>query len=804
MFEEQEMGASTDDVSEGQLLFDDIATIVLDEQGIVLRWSQVAADLLERTAEEVCGSSVWSLLADPSDGRCQGRPRTGIPSAGRVLLRHRSGHRVEVAFHVERLEGSSESLVLAVPAQHLAAWSQDTAFVRALFAQDTMEIGIHDLDLSTVRTNVSSETYSGSAPLLGERLREVLSPQDAEDAESALRRVLDTGVPLIGREQRMRAPQVFGTQWSLSAFRLQDPQGHPTGVATMLMPTTAQEWCRHHLDLLHEASARIGSSLDVLRTSQDIAEVLVPTLGDMAWVELADAVFAGDEPPKLAGAGLWHLRRAAMASATGSFPSALLQPGMAVPPMPDPPLFRRLRCGETVLTSVHEATEQLGPALTPLFVPDRGHSVLYSPLFARGLLLGAVAVWRIDHSDPFDEVDGELLAEVASRAALSVDNARRYTREHRAAVALQQRLLPRTTSDIPAVETAGSYVPAGGGADIGGDWFDVIPLPSLRVALVVGDVVGHGLHATATMGRLRTAVQTLADLELEPGELLTHVDDLVQRLAEEADPAQRDVVGATCLYALYDPVTGQCAVASAGHPPPVLVRPDGRAEMIEVAPGPPLGVGGMPFELTSLRLEPDSVLALYTDGLATLEGHDIGGGVSRLADRLVTLCDGASSPSLDGIGRSLLAGATDIPPRDDVALLLARTRVLPEESTATWRFPAEPAIVTEAREAVTRQLASWRLEHLSFTTELIVSELVTNAVRYAGGPIGLRLIRDNVLICEVTDPSNTQPRLRRARTTDEAGRGLFLVAQLTTRWGSRYGRQGKTIWAEQSLVPAAE
>ncbi|MFF9649528.1 SpoIIE family protein phosphatase [Streptomyces sp. NPDC014622] len=799
------MGASTDDPWGRSFSFDDIATAVLDDRGIVLRWSRAAADLLERTAEEVCGSSVCDLLAAPSRGRCQGRPRrTRIPSTGRVPLCSRSGHRFEVVFRTVPMEGSSECLVLALPAEQLDVWNQDTALVRALFAQNRIEVAIHGPDLSTERSNVASGVPGGSSGLLGGRLWEVLSPQNTDEVESALRRVLDTGVPLIGWEQRVRAPRVPDRQWFLSAFRLEDAQGRPTGVATMLTPTTARQRDHQHLDLLHEASERIGTSLDVLRTSQDLAEVLVPAFGDMAWVELADAMFQGDEPPKLAGAGLWYLRRAAIVSATGSVPSSLLQPGKPVPPLPDPPVLRKLRCGETVLASVQEAREQLGPELAPLFVPEHGHSVLYAPLFARGLLLGAVVVWRTEYPDPFVEEDRKLLTEIASRAALGVDNARRYTREHRAAVTLQQRLLPRATSDIPAVEAAGSYVPAGGGAGIGGDWFDVIPLPSLRVALVVGDVIGHGLHATATMGRLRTAVQTLADLELEPDELLTHVDGLVQQLAEEAGPAQRDAVGATCLYALYDPVTRQCAVASAGHPPPVLLRPDGTTRAIEIAPGPPLGVGGMPFEVTNLRLEPGSVLALYTDGLVTLDGQDIEDGVSRLADGLAALCDGGGSPSLDGVGRSLLSRAAEAPSRDDVALLLARTRALPEDSTAVWQFPADPAIVTEAREAVTGQLASWGLDHLAFTTELVVSELVTNAIRYAGGPVALRLIRDNVLICEVSDPSNTQPRLCRARWTDEGGRGLYLVAQLTTRWGSRYGRRGKTIWTEQPLVPAAE
>jgi anti-sigma regulatory factor (Ser/Thr protein kinase) len=291
-------------------------------------------------------------------------------------------------------------------------------------------------------------------------------------------------------------------------------------------------------------------------------------------------------------------------------------------------------------------------------------------------------------------------------------------------------------------------------------------------------------------------VRTLAELELDPAELLTRADDLVQQLAGETDPEHRDVVGATCLYALYDPVTGRCTLASAGHPPPVVVGPGGAAHRIELSPGPPLGVGGMPFENTELGLEPGSVLVLYTDGLIAHHGPDLEAGMRWLTDELARLC--RPGRALEEIGRALLAD-TDPALRDDIALLLARTRTLPAESVAVWEFPADPACVTEARTAATRQLAAWRLDELAFTTELVVSELITNAVRYAGSPIGLRLIRDHLLVCEVSDPRNTQPRLRRARISDEGGRGLFLVAQLTSRWGSRYGQSGKTIWAEQPI-----
>ncbi|WP_250283644.1 MULTISPECIES: SpoIIE family protein phosphatase [unclassified Frankia] len=418
-----------------------------------------------------------------------------------------------------------------------------------------------------------------------------------------------------------------------------------------------------------------------------------------------------------------------------------------------------------------------------------------APLYARGLLLGLVTVWRTGSAPVFDREDRKLLLEIASRAALGVDNARRYTRERRAAVALQRGLLPRAGTDTLAAQTAGVYLPAGRGCEVSGDWYDVIPLSSLRVAFVVGDVIGHGLSATATMGRLRTAVQTLADLDLDPDELLTHLDDLVQRLAHEADPSRGDPVGATCAYAVYNPITGCCAIASAGHPPPAVVTPDGTVDFIDVSPGPPLGVGGMPFEITEIDLKPGSVLALYTDGLLNRRNRDVTQGMEWLHDRMAAACD--TDRPLEDIGHALLGDTSSTPPTDDIVVLLARTRTLAAEATVDWEFPADPAVVAQARNLTTRQLATWNLDDLAFTTELVVSELVTNAIRYAHGPIKVRLIRGDRLVCEVSDASNTQPRLRRAHTTDEGGRGLFLVAQLTRRWGSRYGRLGKTIWTEQ-------
>jgi serine phosphatase RsbU (regulator of sigma subunit)/anti-sigma regulatory factor (Ser/Thr protein kinase) len=452
-------------------------------------------------------------------------------------------------------------------------------------------------------------------------------------------------------------------------------------------------------------------------------------------------------------------------------------------------LVRLRRADVTAVLASDELERQL--------VPPGGHSLIIAPLSARGLMLGTVTTWRADPSPPFDDADAELLSEIASRAALGIDNGRRYTREHTAAVALQQRLLPRAETDTPAAEVFGTYRSAGGGIGVSGDWFDALTLPSLRTALVVGDVIGHGLSAAATMGRLRTAVQTYADLELDPGEVLARLEDLMQKLAAEAPADQRDVVGASCLFAIYDATAGECSVASAGHPPPVVCAPDGSVRILDVQPGPPVGVGGVPFQTLTFPVEPGSVIALYTDGLFELAPYDGPDALPRLAEAL--RAERPWESSLRDIGQALVDHPRSRPARDDLVLLLARAKTVEEGRMATWSLPPRLESAAEARAEAARQLRDWGYEELAFTTELIVSELVTNAVRHGSGQVGLRLILDRVLVCEVSDASNTQPRLRRAGETDEGGRGLFIVAQCTTRWGCRYGAQGKTIWTEQPL-----
>ncbi|MFE7391405.1 amino acid permease [Streptomyces sp. NPDC057582] len=376
------------------------------------------------------------------------------------------------------------------------------------------------------------------------------------------------------------------------------------------------------------------------------------------------------------------------------------------------------------------------------------------------------------------------------------------TREHTAALRLQRSLLPPRLPQRTAVEMASRYVPADSRSGVGGDWFDVIPLSSTRVGLVVGEVTGHGLLAAATMGRLRTGVRVLARLDLAPDELLSRLDDLVGQTAKEQAAAhgtdgartrEDEALGVACLYVVYDPVSGQCSMARAGHSLAAVVLPDsGVASYPKLPPGPPLGVGGLPYETTEFQLPQGSLVALFTDGLVQTAADDLDVGLGLLAEILAQsrrpleeLCDRAVATLVPG------------PANDDAVLLLVRTQMLGDHQVAEWELTADPAMVGHARAMATAQLGSWGLDELSFTTELILSELVTNAIRYAAGPIHVRLIRDQSLICEVADTGHTSPHLRHAAADDESGRGLFIVAQIAQQWGTRYTPTGKTIWVEQ-------
>ncbi|MYS86067.1 ATP-binding SpoIIE family protein phosphatase [Embleya scabrispora] len=681
-----------------------------------------------------------------------------------------------------------------------AEWTGPLA--HAVFDQGTMLLAAVDADLRIVATNASAEHFPRTPMGRGDDMRAVFTALGLDHLVSALEGALSPVVPALRWWQLLTARAANGKplHLGLGILRVERVAGRTLGLLVTMNDTTELVRAESRFDVVREAARSIGASLDVAETAQQLADLVVPRLADLAAVHLAETVLLGEEPGVDPTSGYTPEVRAGVAHTSEAWPAALAQVGERLPAPPDIPEIRAMESGATLL--IPRLAVLPADAVDASVVPESAHSLLAVPLFARGHVLGSVQLWRTDRREPFDEGDARLLEEIASRAALSVDNARRYTRERSLALALQRSLLPEEGADEPAAETFAAYVPTSSSAGIGGDWYDMIPLSSLRLAFVLGDVAGHGLQASATMGRLRTAVQALADMDLPPDELLTHVDDLVQRFPNRSGAAA-DVAGATCLYAEYDPVTSRCRIASAGHPPPAVLGPDGRARFVELEAGPPLGVGGMPFEIAEIDLAPGSVLVLYSDGLISGSDHDLAAGMRRLLDRLEH-CD-LGRRDLGKVGRELLdaeAGARD----DDTTLLLARVRPLPDRDSVLWELPADPEQVARARELTAAQLAAWDLDHLVFTTELVVSELVTNAIRYGEhGPVAVRLVRGrDVLICEVSDPSNTQPRLRRARSTDEGGRGLFLVAQLTRRWGSRYQQSGKTIWAEQETSPATD
>ncbi|MFC9842670.1 SpoIIE family protein phosphatase [Streptomyces sp. NPDC060223] len=554
------------------------------------------------------------------------------------------------------------------------------------------------------------------------------------------------------------------------------------------------------LKLLYGASVAVGTTLDVGRTARELVQVVVPGFADFVTVDLAvSALQSGEQLP---AEGV-QLRRIAIGGIVKASP---LRPAEALITLSrSTPQARSFDSGLAAIESDLGASavwQSENPEQNRRILDYGIHSLITAPLQARGMRMGVVSFWRSRPTGQFEEAELSYATELAAKAALAIDNARRYTRERDTAIALQRSLLPQRLQAQPAVEIASRYLPAGSQAGVGGDWFDVIPLSGARVALVVGDVVGHGIHASADMGRLRTAVRTLADVDLPPDELLTHLDDLVIHLTSDEQPgsAEGDAaanggdLGATCLYAVYDPVSRRCTLATAGHPMPVLVTPGGVPEPVTGPIGPPLGVGGLPFETTELELAAGSVLALFTDGLIESRDRDIDHGLAELTRAL-----GAPVKSLEDACDTVIDTLLDGRPSDDVALLLARTVALSPDQVATWDIHPDPAQVAHARTLAVDQLAAWGLDDLDFVTELVVSELVTNAIRYGTPPIQLRMIRDRTLICEVSDASSTAPHLRRARAYDENGRGLLLVAQLTQGWGSRQTTFGKTIWCEQTL-----
>ncbi|MFF3753767.1 SpoIIE family protein phosphatase [Streptomyces sp. NPDC002018] len=660
----------------------------------------------------------------------------------------------------------------------------------------------HDAVLHVVREGVLIVDGVGRLILANDEAVRLLNLPPHPEGRPVTDLGLDPNMTDILTSGRVASDEVLATGERLLVVnnRSTDRDGGPPGSVATLRDSTElrvlsgrAEVAQKRLKLLYDASTEIGTTLDVTRTAQELGRVAVPRFADFATVDLAEPVLRGEEPEELTT--LSEVHRTAVVGIRDDHP--LYELGTDIAFRSSTPQAWTLESGRgTVEPDLRAAIgwRAQDPELTGRVVEYGIHSLVTAPLRARGVLLGIVNFWRSERPEPFEEDDVSLAEELANHAAVCIDNARRYTREHTMAETLQRSLLPQVLPEQNALDVAYRYLPAEAG--VGGDWFDVIPLPGARVALVVGDVVGHGLLAAATMGRLRTAVHNFSTLDLPPDEILSLLDDLVARIDHDEGIAGGGamVTGATCLYAIYDPVTRLCSMARAGHPPPALVGPDGSVEFLDPPTGAPLGLGGLPFETVEARLPEGSSLVLYTDGLIEDRHREIDAGLDLLRTALAHP-DRDPEATCSAVLEALLPDR----PGDDIALIVARTRVLHPDRTAEWEVPAHPSEVARVRADVARQLTDWGLDEVAYTTELILSELITNAIRYAIGPIRVRLLRDRTLICEVSDFSSTSPHLRYAAATDEGGRGLFLVAQFTERWGTRYTANGKVIWAEQSL-----
>lgn len=769
------------------------ATAVVDAQNTVMGWSPAAERLLGYRPQEIIGRPLATFLLSPGPAPAARPLSAGSRGNELRVARHRDGRELPVATAVCPLAGAGSAVrvVVVTELRDLRLWESRQALLHGLATQSPVGLAIYDTDLRLTWCNTAYELEMGRPfeEFRGSRADEMysegrfVSKGHPPTLDSVMQHVLDTGEPFLDLHFQGRPPSDPENDhlWSCAYYRLQDADGHAFGVCEDAFDITDRYKAQRRLALLVEAGRGIGAALDVRVTAEKITEVAVPEFAATVTVDLAEAVLEGEVPAN-SGVAAKSLVRVARCSAEEA--DCARQPGQPLPLEypPGSPQYRSLSSGGLVLDD----------------------AALVVPLRAGNSILGLVTFVRGTGPATFDSGEVALADELVARTAVSIDNARRFTRERTASLALQRQLLPQQLPEQSAVDLAYRYLPTDDVTGVGGDWFDVIPLSGTRVGLVVGDVVGHGLQAAATMGRLRTTVRAFAQMDMDPVELLSRLDDLVGQAAEEqsggAGPpgGYTDVTtGATCLYAVYDPVSRRCVMARAGHLPPAVVDPDGRLSFPDLPAGPPLGLGGLPFESMEIELPVGSLLALFTDGLVEARDRDIDHGLDTLgrvlSDRhasLEELCDRAVAELLPG-------GSTG----DDTALLLVRTRELDTAQVTEWELPAEPVAPGHARELATRQLHHWGLGELSFATELVVSELVTNAVRYAEGPIQVRLIRDRTLLCEVADRGHTSPHLRHSGEEDEGGRGLFIVAQLVQRWGTRYTRSGKTIWTEQAFPP---
>ncbi|MFF3020912.1 SpoIIE family protein phosphatase [Streptomyces sp. NPDC057939] len=648
-----------------------------DADGRIVEWSLAAQDLLGHRPEDILGKPGTAVLVPEANRELAGdltrRVQAGETVVGTLPVRHRDGHRVVMEMWIVPAadpQGRTGALLIAVETSEVLHMRDSLVALQSLFTQSPIGLATLGPDLRFQRVNDALARMNGvpAADHLGKRLTEVVPGVNAVALEATMRQVLERGSAVVDvrRTGRTPADPEHDRTWSCSYAPLLDGSGRRLGLIASLIDITegqrAQleaERARTRFALLAEAGTRIGTTLDLRQTAQEIVDLLVPQLADSADVQILESVL---DPDESAASTRGVLRRLAATFPDPTAPTAKLTAGQTFQ-VPAGTVYERV------------VTEGVPMALfasdIPVLITDPREQPLRDylatlgsarmvPLVARGTVLGAVAVTRVREREPFDEQDGVLIDELVARAALNIDNARMYTTQRQAARTLQRSLTNSALPEVPGLELTGRYLPASD-HDVGGDWFDVIQLPRGRTGLVIGDVMGHGIHAAAVMGQLRTAVRTLAREDVPPARLLRSLDAVVADLGEDEM--------ATCVYAVHDPATGGCVIARAGHPPPAVAAADGTVTFLDGPSGTPLGTGGQDFRTEEVPLPPGSLLVLYTDGLIEARDRDLDEGMERLgralrwaAQPLEELCD--------GILTQLLPSA----PQDDVAVLLARTR----------------------------------------------------------------------------------------------------------------------------------
>lgn len=662
-----------------------VAVVALDAAGRFVLWGPQAEELFGYRAQEVLGRHAAELLVpdaylDVVAAKCRQMRETGQSWAGLIPARSKDGSTRLVEFHCNPLSdqrGDFHALGIAADASTMLKVDQELALSTQLIAQSPIGLEVLDTELRYVAVNPAMERIHGlsAEEHLGRGFREVL-PYDSVDAsEAAVREVLETGRPLVDKYTIARTPADPDNDraWSVSVYRLEDPGGQVLGVATSAVDVTdrhgaitAAAQARQRLAQIAEGSARIGTTLDMHQTARELADVAVPELADVAVVDVLDSALDERRPATPdSGPALFRtlaVKAAYLAEATRAAGTA----DQAVRHDADRLPTQCVRTGQPILVSrvgEWDLARIARDAAAAAALASAGiHSYLAIPLAAQGRALGVLGLMRGRNQLPFNTDDVTLAGELAGRTAVSLDNARLYQSVRNTAVTLQRSLLPQPTPP-EHLEVATRYQPAGTSAEVGGDWFDVIPLAQDKTALVVGDVMGGGIDAAATMGRLRTATATLADLDLPPAQVLQRLDKITAGL---------DPYIATCIYAEYDPHGDHCRISVAGHLPPVLTPAGRLPELLDLPSGAPLGVGGVPFETTTVPLHPGDQLVLYTDGLVETRHDPIDERLSLLLRAL-----GHHDPSLEETCDRLLETLHDPGDHDDVSLLIARPRPRP-------------------------------------------------------------------------------------------------------------------------------